>query len=140
MARDIYRAFLASVPLFAHCSGRQLDQINRAATEVTIPKGRVFVLQGDVGREMFVITDGTAEVTRDGKVVAELKRNDIVGELAVLRNSPRNATVTATSEVSLLVVSATDVEPLLDEIPGLGKALLLAVVARLDEGGQLSAL
>jgi CRP/FNR family transcriptional regulator, cyclic AMP receptor protein len=132
MARDHYRAYLASVPLFAHCSGRQLDQINRVATEVTIPAGRVFVQQGDVGREMFVITDGQAEVTRDGQVVAELGRNDVVGELAVLRHSTRNATVTAKTELTLLVVSASAVDGLLDTIPELAKALLIAVMDRLS--------
>src|ERR1700744_3996382 len=119
MARDHYRAYLASVPLFAQLTGRQLDHINKVATEVTIPAGRVFVLQGDVGREMFIITDGTAEVTRDGDVIAELGRNDVAGELAVLRHTPRNATVTATTDLTLLVLSADDVEPLLDEVPGL---------------------
>lgn len=132
MARDSARAFLATVPLFAHCNARQLDQINRVATEVTLPKGRVFVVQGDQGRELYVITDGTAEVTRDGKPVAQLGRYDVVGELAVLRHTTRNATVTATSELSLVAVSAEDLDQLLDEIPGLAKALLEAVVTRLD--------
>jgi CRP/FNR family transcriptional regulator, cyclic AMP receptor protein len=135
MARDHYRAYLASVPLFAQLTGRQLDHINKVATEVTIPTGRVFVLQGDVGREMFIITDGTAEVTRDGEVIAELGRNDVVGELAVLRHTPRNATVTATSDLTLLVLSADDVEPLLDSVPGLAKGVLLAVLGRLDSDG-----
>lgn len=132
MARDSYRAFLAAVPLFAHCNGRQLDQINRVATEATLPKGRVFVVEGDQGREMYVITDGTAEVTRDGRPVAQLGRNDVVGELAVLRHTTRNATVTATSDLSLVALAADDLDPLLDQIPGLAKALLQAVVTRLD--------
>ncbi len=139
MARDRYRAHLASVPLFAHLTGRQLDQINKVTNEVTIPAHRVFVLQGDVGREMFVITDGTAEVTRDGEVIAELGRNDVVGELAVLRHTPRNATVTATSDLTLLVLSADDVEPLLDSVPGLAKGVLLAVLNRLDSDGYVEA-
>jgi CRP/FNR family transcriptional regulator, cyclic AMP receptor protein len=137
MARDSYRAFLAAVPLFAHCNSRQLDQINSVATEATLPKGRVFVVQGDQGRELYVITDGTAEVTRDGKPIAELGRNDVVGELAVLRHTTRNATVTATSDLSLLALAAEDLDPLLDQIPGLAKALLQAVVTRL-EGDQTS--
>lgn len=132
MARDSFRAFLATVPLFAHCSSRQLDQINKVMTEVTLPAGRVFVVEGDEGREMFIITDGKAEVTREGTRIAELGRNDVVGELAVLRHTKRNATVTATTELSLLALAAGDLDPLLDEIPGLAKALLMAVVTRLD--------
>jgi len=132
MARDSSRAFLAAVPLFAHCNARQLDQINRVATEATLPRGRVFVVQGDEGREMYVITEGRAEVRRDGHLIAELGRNDVVGELAVLRHTTRNATVTATTDLSVLAVAAKDLDPLLDEIPGLAKALLEAVVTRLD--------
>lgn len=132
MARDSSRAFLAAVPLFAHCNGRQLDRINEVATEATLPAGRVFVVEGDAGREMFIITSGTAEVTRGGTKIAELGRNDVVGELAILRHTPRNATVTATSQVGLIALAATDLDPLLDEIPGLAKALLTAVVSRLD--------
>jgi CRP/FNR family cyclic AMP-dependent transcriptional regulator len=139
MARDSYKAFLASVPLFAHCNSRQLDEVGKAVDEINMHPGEVLVRQGEVGREMFIIVEGTAEVERDGKPVAELGPNDFVGELAVLRHSTRNATVTATSEMTVLVLTPNAVEPLLDDIPGLAKAMLLAVVHRVDVPAEASA-
>jgi CRP/FNR family transcriptional regulator, cyclic AMP receptor protein len=136
MARDSYREFLASVPLFAHCNARQLDHVIKVVDEVVIPAGTAFVKEGHIGREMFIIIEGTAEVTRDGRSLAKLGPNDFVGELAVLRRSPRNATVTATTDLTVLVLTANAVEPLLDDIPGLAKALLLAVVGRVDGTGD----
>lgn len=132
MARDSYRKHIEAVPLFAHCNAHQIDHILRVADEITIPAGTTFIREGEVGREMFIIVDGTAEVTRGGADVAELKRNDFVGELSVLRHASRNASVTARSDLDVLVLRANAVEPLLDDIPGLAKALLYDVVDRLS--------
>jgi CRP/FNR family transcriptional regulator, cyclic AMP receptor protein len=137
MARASYRQHLAAVPLFAHCSGRQLDQILKVADEMTIVAGTPFITEGEMGREMFIIVNGRAQVTRHGEPVAELGRNDFVGELSVLRGSARNATVTAATDLDVLVLTANAVEPLLDEIPGLAKSLLFDVVGRLNrEAGR----
>lgn len=138
MARDSYRKHLEAVPLFAHCNARQIDHVLRVADELNIPAGTTFIREGEAGREMFIIVEGTADVTRNGAPVAELKRNDFVGELSILRHAPRNATVTARSELDVLVLTANAVDPLIDEIPGLARALLYDVVGRLD-GDEASA-
>lgn len=134
MARDSYRRHIEAVPLFAHCNKRQIDHVLRVADELTIAAGTTFLHEGEMGRELFVIVEGTAEVSRGGSVVAELGRNDFVGELAVLRGTPRNASVTAKTDLDVLVLSANALEPLLDDIPGLAKALLFDVVDRLNRG------
>ena len=131
MARDSYRSHIEGVPLFAHCNAQQIDHLLRVADEINIPAGTTFIREGEVGREMFIIVDGTAEVTRDGAPVTRLTRNEFVGELAVLRHTPRNATVTAQTDLDVLVLTSRAVEPLLDEIPGMAKALLYDVVDRL---------
>jgi CRP/FNR family transcriptional regulator, cyclic AMP receptor protein len=139
MARASYRQHLAAVPLFAGCNDRQLDQILKVTDELTISAGTTFITQGEIGREMFIIVTGTAEVTRDGAAVAQLGRNDFVGELSVLRGSRRNASVTATTDLDVLVLTANAVEPLLDEIPGLAKSMLLDVVGRLNREAERAA-
>lgn len=139
MARDSYRTHLESVPLFAHCTAKQIDQILRVADEVTLTAGTTFIRQGEMGREMFIIVEGSAEVTRDGATVAQLGRNDFVGELSVLRGAPRNASVTARTDLDVLVLTANAIEPLLDDIPGLAKALLFDVVGRLNREQERSA-
>ena len=134
MARDAYLEHLAAVPLFAKCNRKQLGEIGRVADEVTIPAGTTFVKQGAIGVELFIIVDGTASVTRDGESIATLGQGDFVGELAVLaHHGRRNATVTADTEVTVLVLTASGLEQLLDDIPGLAKALLREVVSRVPD-------
>jgi CRP/FNR family cyclic AMP-dependent transcriptional regulator len=130
MARDVYLKHLASIPLFASCSKRQLEEIGRVADEIDIEPGTVLVRQGDVGLQLFIIVDGTATATRDGKPIASLGSGDFVGELAVLERGRRNATVTADSQMTVLVLTAAGLSQLLDDVPGLAKSLLYAVAAR----------
>jgi len=125
---------LAAVPLFAKCNKHQLTEIGRVATELTVEPGTTLIKQGAIGVELFIIIDGTASVTRDGQKIATLSSGDFVGELAVL--SPgrrRNATVTADASVTVLVLTHTGIDQLLDDIPGLAKQLLHEVVSRIPE-------
>jgi CRP-like cAMP-binding protein len=72
-------------------------------------------------------------VTRGGKLVTRLTRNEFVGELSVLRHAPRNASVTAQTELDVLVLTSNAIEPLLEEMPHLATALLYEVVDRLGQ-------
>jgi CRP-like cAMP-binding protein len=130
MARDGYLKHLGSIPLFASCSKRQLEEIGRVADEVVVEPGTVLVKQGDVGLQLFIIVDGTATATRDGAPIASLGSGDFVGEMAVLERGRRNATVTADTQVTVLVLTAAGLSQLLDDVPGLAKSLLYAVAAR----------
>jgi CRP/FNR family cyclic AMP-dependent transcriptional regulator len=131
MARDEYLQCLASVPVFSKCTKRQLQEIGEVATELVLPPGKVLARQGEVGFEVFMLLDGTASVTRDGQPVATLSAGDFVGELAVLSGHPRNATVTADTELRILVLTHAGLDQLLDDIPGVAKHLLYEVSARL---------
>ena len=131
MARDEYLQHLASVPLFSKCTKRQLQEIDKVATELDLPAGKVLARQGEVGFEMFILLDGTASVTRDGQRVASLTAGDVVGELAVISGHPRNATVVAETELRILDLNHAGLDQLLDDIPGLAKHLLYEVSARL---------
>ncbi len=133
MARDEYLEHLAAVPLFARCTKAQLQEIGRVADELNLPAGSVLTRQGDVGSQLFVIVGGTASVTRDDQLVATVGKGDFVGELAVLGRIPRNATVTADSELDVLVLTPAGFSQLLDDIPGLAKHVLYEVVGRLAQ-------
>lgn len=133
MARDEYLAHLASVPLFAGCTKRELRGIARATVELSLDKGRQFVTQGEVGREAFVIVDGTADVVRGGRKIAQLGPGACVGELALLDHGPRTASVVAATPMTVLVLGTREFSGLLDEVPSLNHKMLASLAARVRE-------
>jgi CRP/FNR family cyclic AMP-dependent transcriptional regulator len=130
--RDESLQRLQSVPLFSNCTKRQLQEIDTLATEVSLPAGKVLARQGERGLQMFILLDGNASVTRDGRLLATRTAGDVVGELGILSGRPRNATVVAETELRTLVLTRPGFVQLLDDIPGLAKHLLFEVSARLE--------
>ncbi len=96
---------LKTVPLFAGCSKTELRELARIADEIDLREGTVLTREGRPGREFFVLIDGTARVSKKGKKIADLGAGDWFGEIALLTDSPRTATVTATSPVDVLVIT-----------------------------------
>ena len=131
--RDTYLEHLASVPLFAACSRKDLQRIARASDEVQIPAGRTLMKQDDVGRECFVLVDGTVKVERNGRKVATLGPGAYFGELSLLDKGPRTATVTAESPITVLVLGPREFTAVLDEVPQLSHKLLTALAQQIRE-------
>ena len=122
---------LAEISLFSGCSPKDLQRLAKATDEIAVEAGTVLTNQGDVGREAFILLSGTATVERDGRTVASLGPGDHVGELSLLDGGPRTATVTATTDVQLLVLSRPAFNGVLDEIPTLAHKLLVSLAHRL---------
>ena len=99
------QARLNEVPFFAMLKKKELAVVAQQTDEVDAPAGKVLAREGDIGHEFFVIDAGTAEVTRNGERLAELGPGDFFGEMALLEEDRRNATVTATSDMSLIVMT-----------------------------------
>jgi CRP/FNR family transcriptional regulator, cyclic AMP receptor protein len=133
MAREQYLDHLASVPLFSGCTTKELRDIAKATVELTLDEGKEFVTQGDVGREAFIIVEGSADVSRGGKKIATLGPGDCVGELALLDHGPRTATVVATGPLTVLVLGPREFSGLLDEVPTLNHKILAALASRIRE-------
>lgn len=129
-SRNDYLDHLAAVPLFAACSRKDLQRIARASDEAVIPEGRELIRQGEIGREAFVIVDGKAKVERNGKQVAMLGPGSCIGELSLLDKGPRTATVTAESDLTVLVLGPREFSGVLDEVPGLSHKLLAALATQ----------
>lgn len=130
---DHYEARLANVPLFRACSKQDLRHIARLADSDTCRAGEVLVREGSRGNELFVIVDGEAEVNREGTTVATLQAGDYFGELAVLSPAPRTATVTATTDMEVLIVTARELAILLADVPLLARKLLTGMAGRIQE-------
>ena len=86
--------------------------------------------QGGPGREFFVLLDGTVAVVRDGKQINVLRDGDFFGEMALISQKPRSATITTTSPVRALVITETNFRRLLRENPAISRKVLEAVAAR----------
>jgi len=118
-------------PLFSACSKRELEQVAQIADEIDLREGKEMTREGSRGREFFVLLEGEAEVTKDGETINRLGPGDFFGEIALVSDSPRTATVTATSPVRTLVVTATSFKRLLDEQPEIQRKVLVQLAERL---------
>ena len=101
---------LQAVPWFAACTEDQLAEMARIAERLQIQAGEVILREGRLGRELFVILEGTATVTRAGHVVNVLHAGDYFGELAAIEAEPRSATVQATTDLDVLIVGPREFE------------------------------
>lgn len=128
--RDHRADVFARIPLFASCSKRDLRKIASIADELDLKSGKVLTRQGGPGREFFVLVEGSAEIERDGKCIETLGPGEFFGELALLCERPRTATITAVSPVRVLVLTATNFKRLLRENPSISVKVLEAVAAR----------
>ena len=90
---------LAKVPLFSDCSQRDLQTVARVVREIPHGAGTVIAREGEPGVGLFIIVDGTADVSIGGRKKATLGPGDFFGEIALLDGGPRTATVTAKSDV-----------------------------------------
>ncbi len=129
-SQSTYLEQLASVPLFSAFSRRELGKVAKAADEVQVPAGRSIVEEGKVGHECFVILSGQATVTRDGTTIAEFGPGDHFGELALLDGGPRTATVTAGTDLDLLVLGQREFLSLLEEVPALSRKVLTTLAGQ----------
>lgn len=124
---------LSKIWLFSTSSARDLRTIRRALENVTVPPGKVLCEEGTIGREFFLIVEGTASVRRHGRRIATLGPEQYFGELALLDRRPRSATVVSETEMQLLVLEQRQFNTILDAVPALGRKLLAAMATRLRE-------
>ena len=131
--RDPYIEHLTRVPLFSACSKEELRRLARRTTDIPVPAGRVLVKEGEPGREFFVIVNGSATVSRNGKAVCKLGPGDYFGELALLVDTPRNATVTAAAPMEAIVLARAEFDAALAEAPRMTRKLMAGMARRLTE-------
>jgi CRP-like cAMP-binding protein len=131
LRRDAKIELLKQVPLFAGCSKKELGELAHLADEIDVDAGKVLTREGDSGREFFVLVDGAAEVRRKGRKVRTMKSGDFFGEIALVSDRPRTATVSASVPGRLLVVTDRDFRQLLQKMPSIQLKVLTALADRL---------
>jgi CRP/FNR family cyclic AMP-dependent transcriptional regulator len=103
---------LKSIPLFSTLPDDELQAIAPFAEEVNVDDGTVLVKEGQYSYEFIAIREGSAEVTRGGEHVASLGPGDFFGEMGLLEQALRNATVTATSPMKVITLTGWDIKRL----------------------------
>lgn len=124
---------LSAVPLFSHCSKRDLRTVAKLVREVELPAGHTLIREDTpVAYSFFILVEGAAEVRRKGRRVAKLGPGDVFGEMALILRRPRTASVTLMEPTRLLAISAHHFRPLLIDSPEIQFKLLEALAERLE--------
>jgi CRP-like cAMP-binding protein len=137
---DTVLARLTEVAIFAGCTKKELNEILRLTTETTVPEGRVLTKEGERGAEFAIVLSGTADVVQRGKLVSQLAAGTHYGEMALLDDGPRTATITATSPMTLAVVARNDFGRLLEDVPAVARAIMRALARRLRDLDEASSI
>jgi CRP-like cAMP-binding protein len=122
---------LRRATLFEGLSRKQLVQLARVSEDLEVPAGEVLCKEGEVGQEFFVIIDGEVEVTKNGKRLATRSAGEFFGEIALLEQTRRMATVTAQTPLRFFVLTQRDCRQLIRDNPGVELKVLQALARRL---------
>ena len=118
---------LKEVPLFSNLSKRQLNEISKHANQLTVPPGHVMVKEGEKGGAFFFIVEGTAQVKQGKKIINNLKRGDYFGEISLIDEKPRTASVIAEKDMTILVINKRSFDHLRETVKGLEYNILVSL-------------
>jgi CRP-like cAMP-binding protein len=132
LRRDAKVELLRNVPLFHRVSRRELAKVAALATEVSYPQGVPLLRQGTSDDGFFILLNGEVDVRQKARLVQTLKRGQFFGEIGLLANVTRTATVTSGTPVDVLRIARGDFRRLLRESPTLALAVLDELAYRLQ--------
>ena len=126
---------LKKMPLFEGLSDHDLERLATWTDEIDVPSGKNLITQGTFAHEFMLIEEGTAEVSHDGRHLADMGPGDFFGEMALLSHHPRMASVVATSDLSLVVMHERNFRAMEEELPTVANriASVMAERERLDK-------
>ncbi|MBA3690428.1 MAG: cyclic nucleotide-binding domain-containing protein [Actinobacteria bacterium] len=122
---------LDEVPLFAGLSKRERERVARWADEIDEPAGYLLVNQGNFAHEFFVLLEGTVQVRKDDRHLTDLGPGDFFGEIALVAQDRRTASVMATTPVRAVVMHARDFGAMRTEMPAVCDRIEAAIRERL---------
>ena len=124
---------LKAVPMFAGVGRKELKRLADRMSERTFAEGEVAVEEGRGGAGFWLIRDGDATVSIRGEIVRSLGAGEYFGEIALLDDGPRTATVTAASDMRCLGMASWEFRPFVLEHPEVALTMLQALARRLRE-------
>lgn len=129
-------AALARVPLFAGISDESMSALADSTGEQDFAPGQFIVRQGQVGTGLYVVISGAVKVLRGSEELATLGPSDFFGELSVIDQEPRNASVQASQPTVVLALASWDLLGLLEKDTALALNLIRGLVARIRSAGE----
>ncbi len=130
MAKDEKLELLHRIPLFSGLDKRQLLRLGQLTDEVDVADGRVLMRAGERGDELFIIIQGTLRVELEDRVVLQRGPGEFVGEIALVDDGPRTATVVSEGPARLLVVGRRAFHALMEEFPPIQLVVLRELARR----------
>lgn len=121
---------LKRAPLFEGLSRKELTEVAKATEEMEFEAGSVLCQEGRLGHEFFVVLEGEVEVTRGGKRLRSRNGDAFFGEIAIIENVPRTATVTAKTAVRAFVLTSQAFRAILDRNEAIERKVLRALARR----------
>lgn len=138
LGHDPKLQLLAGIPLFAGTSRHDLRLVAAATTEIRVADGQVLCREGDRGSEFFVVVEGEATVSIGGTEVARVRAGGFFGEMALIDGGPRTATVIAATPMEVLVLSRSEFDAVLDQVPSVARQVLHALGERIRANAAAS--
>lgn len=129
--KNEYLDRLASVPLFSNLEDDELDVVASMGTEVPVAAGATLTEEGGTAHEAFLVMEGEASCTKSGEEVATFSAGDFFGEMALISQQPRNATVVATSDMVVRAFDEGEFRRMLHDSPTVAVKILLSTAERL---------
>jgi CRP-like cAMP-binding protein len=130
-SRDTKVEALRSAPLLAGLSRKELAELAKRTEDMELETGQVLCKEGQRAQEFFVLMEGEVQVTRGGKKLHTLGAGDFFGEIALIEDIPRTATVTASTGIRFFVLTRRSFLRLLDEQAGVERKVTRALARRL---------
>lgn len=124
-------AHIQSIPLFSKLSQKELAEVARHCEEIHVSSKQVLANENKPGSECFMVVSGEITIRRNNRKLAVIGPGGIAGEMALLDDQPRSATLITSADSDLLVFSRRDFRILLDAIPSVSRKLLAALSERL---------
>jgi 2-oxoglutarate dehydrogenase E1 component len=127
------RAFLRTLTFFRDLHDDDIDALAAISEDVEVVQGQAIVREGEVGRDLFIITGGTVEVRRQGQFFVALGVGEVLGEMSVFDGQPRSADVVASEPVSLLRIDGPKITDAIVARPRVAQSVLRVLSERLRE-------
>ena len=114
----------------ASANPQELETLCRLTTRIDVKKGSILMHQGAFGNEVLLLVHGQLVIEKDGKLIASIAPGAVVGERAVILNEPRDATVRAAFDSTILAMSRSEFNTLLAECPSISRNILEEALTR----------